>query len=143
MSESKLQELIHGVGLYKSKARSIKNLSEILLDNYDGIVPTDFNSLIKLPGVGRKTANVVMSVAFNLPGLGVDTHVQRVSNRLGLVKENNPNKTEKELKEIIPIDYWSKAHHLLIFHGRKICTSRNPNCPNCPVNDLCKKVLNN
>jgi len=141
MDETELQELIHGVGLYKSKAKNIKNLSRILLENFAGEVPSDFASLIKLPGVGRKTANVIMSVAFDLPGLGVDTHVQRVSNRLGLVAENNPDKTEKALKTIIPIDYWSKAHHLLIFHGRKVCKSRKPNCPECILNNLCQKIL--
>lgn len=143
MDETELQELIHGVGLYKSKAMNIKNLSRILLENFQGEVPSDFDSLIKLPGVGRKTANVIMSVAFDLPGLGVDTHVQRVSNRLGLVAERNPDKTEKALKAIIPINHWSKAHHLLIFHGRKICMSRKPNCPQCVINNLCKKVLDN
>ncbi len=136
-----IEELIHGVGLYKGKARNIKELSRILLEKYDGEVPGDFEALIELPGVGRKTANVVMAVAFNQPGLGVDTHVQRVANRIGMVKTKNPDQTEKELKAIIPIDRWSHAHHLLIFHGRKTCLARKPNCSNCVLESLCQKNI--
>jgi endonuclease-3 len=136
-----LEELVHGVGLYKGKAKNIKNLSKIILGKYDGQVPSEFNDLLELPGVGRKTANVVISVAFKQPGLGVDTHVQRVANRLGLVCTTNPDKTEQELKTIIPIDWWSKAHHLLIFHGRKICLARKANCSDCVLQTLCLKGL--
>ncbi len=135
-----LEELIHGVGLNKSKAKHIKGLSGILLEKYRGEVPADFNALLELPGVGRKTANVMMSVGFDQPGLGVDTHVQRVSNRLGLVKETNPEKTEKGLKAIIPINHWSKAHHLFIFHGREVCRARKPDCIHCVLEDICQKV---
>jgi len=135
-----LEELIHGVGLNKGKAKHIKSLSGILLEKYRGEVPADFDSLLELPGVGRKTANVMLSVGFDQPGLGVDTHVQRVSNRLGLVKETNPDKTEKALKAIIPIDHWSKAHHLFIFHGRKVCLARKPDCAQCILEDICQKV---
>ncbi|MDD3024765.1 MAG: endonuclease III [Syntrophomonadaceae bacterium] len=137
----KLEELVHGVGLYKGKAKNIKNLSKILLEKYAGQVPSEFNALMELPGVGRKTANVMISVAFKQPGLGVDTHVQRVANRLGLVKTKNPDQTEKELKAIIPVDLWSKAHHLFIFHGRKRCMSRRPNCTQCVLENLCLKVV--
>ncbi|PKM76334.1 MAG: endonuclease III [Firmicutes bacterium HGW-Firmicutes-15] len=138
-----MEELVHGVGLYKGKAKNLKNLSEILLKKFDGKVPSDFNALMELPGVGRKTANVIMSVAFNQPGLGVDTHVQRVANRLGLVTTKNPDQTENQLKAIIPVDLWSKAHHQFIFHGRKTCMARKPNCSQCVLGNLCKKVLDN
>lgn len=136
-----MEELVHGVGLYKGKAKNIKNLSKILLEKYDGQVPSDFSALMELPGVGRKTANVMMSVAFKQPGLGVDTHVQRVANRIGMVSEKNPDRTEKALKAIIPVDLWSQAHHLLIFHGRKICLARKPNCPQCVLETLCQKLF--
>jgi endonuclease-3 len=135
-----IEKLIHGVGLYKGKANNIKDLSRILLEKHNGQVPSDFNDLIQLPGVGRKTANVMMSVGFNQPGLGVDTHVQRVANRIGIVKTKNPDHTEKELKAILPMDSWSKAHHLLIFHGRKICLARNPKCSVCVLETLCQKI---
>jgi endonuclease-3 len=135
-----LQDLIHGVGLNKGKAKNIKRLSSILLEEYQSQVPSDFASLMELPGVGSKTANVMMSVGFNKPGLGVDTHVLRVSNRLGLVREKSADKTEKALKAIIPIDLWSQAHHLFIFHGRKICIARKPNCNQCVLEDICQKA---
>lgn len=138
---SEIEGLVHGVGLYKGKAKNIKDLSRILIEKYDGQVPSDFRNLIQLPGVGRKTANVVMSVAFNQPGLGVDTHVQRVANRIGIVRTKNPDQTERELKAIIPMDLWSHAHHLLIFHGRKICLARKPNCLSCVLESLCQKVF--
>lgn len=137
MDLEQLEEAIRGVGLYKGKARSIQNISRILLEKYDGRVPGDFNKLLELPGVGRKTANVIMSVGFNQPGLGVDTHVQRVTNRLGLVHETNPDKTELALKAIIPIDCWSQSHHLFIFHGRRVCTARKPKCFQCVLQDIC------
>jgi len=138
-----LEGLIRGVGLYKNKARSIKHLSQVLLDKFEGKVPGDLGSLLELPGVGRKTANVMLSVGFALPGLGIDTHVQRVSKRLGLTDEKNPDKIEKALKDIIPISQWSRAHHLFIFHGRKICTARKPKCSQCNIEKDCQKVLDN
>jgi endonuclease-3 len=141
MEVAEMEELIHGVGLYKGKARNIINLSKILLEKYNGRVPSDFSSLLELPGVGRKTANVIMSVAFKQPGLGVDTHVQRVANRIGMVSEKTPDKTEKALKAIITVDLWSQAHHLLIYHGRKICLARKPNCSNCVLETVCQKLI--
>ena len=110
-----LEEAIRGVGLYRTKASNIQKMAHILLEKYQGQVPDDFDELMKLPGIGRKTANVMMSVGFGQPGLGVDTHVHRVSNRLGLVEEKTPDKTELALKAIIPRRRWSQAHHLLIF----------------------------
>ena len=136
-----LEERIKGVGIYKNKAKNIKNLSIILLEKYEGEVPGDFDALLELPGVGRKSANVVLTVAFNRPGLGVDTHVQRVTNRLGLVQEKNPERTEKALKALLPMELWSISHHLFIFHGRQVCKARHPACENCCVEDCCLKVL--
>lgn len=136
-----LEQYIKGVGLYHNKAKSIKALASIIMEEYSGQVPSEFEELLKLPGVGRKTANVIVAVGFKKPGLGVDTHVQRVANRLGLVKEKSAEKTEIALKKIIPIDWWTKAHHLLIFHGRRVCKARKPLCSACVVNDLCKKVF--
>lgn len=136
-----LEDAIRGVGLYKAKARSIQNISRILVEKYQGQVPDNFDDLLQLPGIGRKTANVILSVGFNQPGLGVDTHVHRVSNRLGLVKEQYPDKTELILKSIIPRKNWSQAHHLLIFHGRRICTARKPKCSDCILESLCPKNL--
>lgn len=141
MDINELEERIKGVGLYKNKAKNIKNLSVILLEKYAGEVPGDFDALIDLPGVGRKSANVVLSVAFNLPGLGVDTHVQRVSNRIGIVCEKTPDKTEKALKALIPRELWSQSHHLLIFHGRQICKARKPACQNCCIEACCQKII--
>ncbi len=141
MDINELEERIKGVGLYKNKAKNIKNLSTLLLENYAGEVPSDFNALINLPGVGRKSANVVLSVAFKLPGLGVDTHVQRVSNRIGIVSEKTPDKTEKALKAIIPRELWSQSHHLLIFHGRRVCKARKPDCPHCCIEAYCQKII--
>ncbi len=134
---AELEERIKGVGLYKNKAKNIKNLSGVLLEKYAGEVPGDFDALIDLPGVGRKSANVVLSVAFNQPGLGVDTHVQRVANRIGIVNEKTPEKTEKALKAIIPRELWSISHHLLIFHGRRVCRARRPDCEHCCIEADC------
>lgn len=136
-----LEEMIRQVGLYKSKAKSIKGMAEILIAEYNGKVPDSMEELLKLPGVGRKTANVVLAVGFDKPGLGVDTHVHRVTNRIGLVKTKNPVMTEMNLKELIPVDNWGKAHHLFIFHGRKVCKARKPECSRCVIKDLCDKNL--
>ena len=141
MDINELEAHIKGVGLYKNKAKNIKNLSIILLEKYAGEVPGDFDSLIDLPGVGRKSANVVLSVAFNLPGLGVDTHVQRVSNRIGIVSEKTPDKTEIALKAVIPRELWSQSHHLLIFHGRQVCKARKPDCQHCCIEADCQKEI--
>ncbi|MEA4927003.1 MAG: endonuclease III [Syntrophomonadaceae bacterium] len=140
MDLAELEAYIRGVGLYKVKAGNLQKLSRMLLDQYGGEVPADFDALLKLPGVGRKTANVMMAVGFNQPGLGVDTHVQRVTNRLGLVNESHPDKTELALKAIIPRTLWSKSHHLFIFHGRRVCTARKPDCAHCVLEDLCPKI---
>jgi endonuclease III len=137
---TELEALIRGVGLYKNKARNIKSISQILLDKYQGQIPADMDSLLTLPGIGRKSANVVLSVGFDQPGLGVDTHVHRVSNRVGLVKAKNPHETEAQLKAVIPREDWSLAHHLFIFHGRQVCRARSPRCDDCAIAPLCERI---
>lgn len=136
-----LEDFVKGVGLFRNKARHVKALSQILVERYRGEVPHSFEELVDLPGVGRKSANVVMAVGFGQPGLGVDTHVHRVSNRLGLVDAKQPHHTESRLKAQIPRKRWSKAHHLLISHGRTICKARAPQCASCPVESLCAKNI--
>ena len=137
-----LEELIRGVGLFRTKARNIKKLAQIINEQYKGKVPDEFDELLKLPGVGRKSANVIMAVGFNQPGLGVDTHVHRVVNRIGLVSAKNPEKTELGLKQLIPEKLWGEAHHIFIAHGRQICKARNPKCQECIINKECRKIIN-
>lgn len=135
-----IESYIHSIGLYRNKARSIKKLSQALMDEYDGKVPSGMKQLTSLPGVGRKTANVVRSVAFNIPSLAVDTHVNRVSKRLGLAKYDDPlEKVEAKLKRKIDRNRWNQAHHDLIFFGRYLCHSRNPKCDLCPFTSICRK----
>jgi len=138
---SELKEMIRGVGLYRNKAENIKKLSIMLMEEFNGQIPQDFDSLMRLPGIGRKSANVILSVGFNKPGLGVDTHVHRVANRLGLVTENRPEKTEFKLKRLLPEEKWGQAHYLLIYHGRSVCRARKPECNKCVVEELCKKII--
>ena len=127
--------------MYKNKAKNIQAMSKKLIEEYGGEVPAELDELIKLPGVGRKTANVVLAVGFGLPGLGVDTHVKRVANRLGLVHTQNAEKVEKELKALIPQEMWSKSHHLLIWHGRRVCKAVHRNAGSvCWI--LCAPKLN-
>lgn len=137
LSIEEISKEIKSCGLYKSKAQKIKDTSEQLCELYNGEVPDTLEKLIKLPGVGRKTAGVVLSNAFNHPAIAVDTHVFRVSNRIGIVDESNPQKTEFALMEAIPKERWSHSHHVLIFHGRRMCKARNPECENCPIKDDC------
>ena len=144
LTEVELGEKIRSCGFYKVKSKNILATSRIILDEFNGQVPDTMEELITLPGVGRKTANVVLSNAFNVPAIAVDTHVFRVSNRIGLANSKNVLDTEKDLMNNINKEMWSKAHHLLIFHGRRICKARNPLCEECPVNNNCiyyKEVL--
>lgn len=138
---SELEELIKGVGIYRNKAKNIQALARVIIEEYAGHIPETLEELIKLPGVGRKTANVYLAVGLNKPGLGVDTHVLRVANRIGLVATKNPTQTEMALKKEIPHTRWGEAHHLLIFHGRKVCKARKPNCQLCSIARLCEKNL--
>ena len=138
--EADLQELLRRIGMYKTKARNIKKLSEKLAAEFGGQVPEDQKLLESLPGVGRKTGNVVMAVGFGHQRIAVDTHVFRVSNRIGLVSEKDVLKTELALMEVLPEERWTEAHHSLIFHGRRCCDARKPKCEECPIAHICKKV---
>jgi endonuclease-3 len=134
----RVAEIIKTIGMYKTKSKRIIDQAKALMENYDGEVPEDDDLLVKLPGVGRKTANVVMAVGFGHQRIAVDTHVFRVSNRIGLAQADNVEKTEEQLKKNLPEGRWSLAHHLLIFHGRYCCSARKPECGRCPVSSLCK-----
>ena len=125
-----------------SKAKNIIETCKIISREYGGEVPADRDALQALPGVGRKTANVVLSNAFGVPALAVDTHVFRVANRIGLAHAKNVELTEQQLLEVIPEEYWSIAHHWLIWHGRKICSARKPNCDGCPLKEECEFITN-
>ena len=133
----KIKKMIKRIGLFNMKAKSLYNLSKILVEKHQSKVPNNFDDLINLPGVGRKTANVVLNAAFNKPTVAVDTHVFRVSNRTGLTKGKNPNQVEEQLLKILPNKYLKKAHHLILLHGRYICKSRNPYCTQCVINKIC------
>ncbi len=132
-----LQEEIKSCGLFKNKSKNIIEASKVLIEKYEGEVPANREALMMLPGVGRKTANVVLSNAFNQDAIAVDTHVFRVANRLGLASSKNVLETEKQLMAVIPQKKWSDAHHWLIFHGRHTCASRNPKCYQCLLKDFC------
>lgn len=135
-----VSEFIKRIGMYKTKSKNIIGIAKGLSENHGGEVPQDFDALVKLPGVGRKTANVVLSVGFGEQHIAVDTHVFRVSNRIGLVKADNVLKTEEGLMKAVPYDRWSESHHSLIFHGRNCCHARKPDCENCCIKSLCKRV---
>jgi endonuclease III len=137
-----LQEDIKELGLFRTKSENIIATSKILLAEYHGQVPHSQDELVKLPGVGRKTANVVVSNAFDVPAVAVDTHVSRVSNRLGMADSQNPLEIEKQICSRLPEAVWTQAHHLLIFHGRQICHARKPECEICPVSSYCKYYKN-
>jgi endonuclease-3 len=137
MGLEQLEEEIHDCGLFRSKAKNIMATCRTLVEEFGGEVPEDFDTLLKLPGVGRKTANVVSSVAFNRPAIAVDTHVFRIANRLKLATGETPMEVEQGLMKAIPRDKWSEAHHWLIWHGRKICKARKPLCDQCPLAQVC------
>ncbi|MEE1059732.1 MAG: endonuclease III [Treponema sp.] len=138
LGEDNLISYIKSIGLYKSKAKHIIELSKMLISEFDSKIPDNLEDLIKLPGVGRKTANVVLNVLFNKPTMPVDTHLLRISPKIGLAQGSTPLEIEKSLCARIPQEYMNHAHHWLILHGRYICTARNPHCENCIINDICK-----
>jgi endonuclease-3 len=138
LGTAKIKKMIKSIGLFNMKAKNLYNLSKILVEKYQSKVPNNFEDLINLPGVGRKTANVVLNAAFNKPTIAVDTHVFRVSNRTGLTKGKNPNQVEEQLLKILPNKYLKKAHHLILLHGRYTCKSRNPLCIKCVINKICR-----
>lgn len=137
LSQAELEKEIHDCGLYRAKAKNLLGMCHMLISRYGGKVPEDFDELVKLPGVGRKTANVVRSVAFGCPAIAVDTHVFRVSNRLKLSVGDTPDQVEEGLKKVIPMRNWSNAHHWLIWHGRRVCHARRPSCETCFLADVC------
>ena len=132
-----LEKDIFSTGFYRQKARSIKACCEALVKNHNSKVPADFNELVKLPGVGRKTASVIAGNAFGIPAIAVDTHVKRLSNLLGFINSQNPDKIEMRLKELLPENYWTNSSHWLATHGRKICIANRPKCNDCVLAELC------
>ena len=139
-----LEEIIHPCGFYKNKAKNIKACSQKLIEEYNGIVPQDMESLQSLPGVGRKSANVIMLEAFHNPqGIAVDTHAKRISNKMGFSKQTEPEKIEQDLLKQIPKEYYYDVNHLFVWHGRNICIARNPKCSDCPVKKYCKEYTKN
>ena len=137
LGQSELEKIIKPCGFFKTKAKHIIGTAKILLESFGGKVPDNFDELIKLPGVGRKTANVVISVAFKKPAIAVDTHAFRLANRLQLATGQTPLEVELGLQKIIPREKWSDAHHWLIWHGREICKARSPKCEICPLKKIC------
>ena len=140
LSEKQIQELIYPVGFYKTKAERIKELSKTLIENYGEKVPENIDELLKLKGVGRKTANIVLVYGHHKTGLPIDTHCNRIPNRIGWVKTKTPDETEKELRKILPKKYWYDFNHLFVGFGQTICVPISPFCSKCPINNYCKKI---
>jgi len=140
LSPEEIEKLIYPVGFFRTKSRRIPQLARILIDKYQGKVPDTLNELLKLPGVGRKTANLVITIGFGKPGICVDTHVHRISNRFGYVNTKSPPETEFALREKLPKEWWIIYNDLLVTLGQNICFPRSPNCGVCPLNKLCEKV---
>jgi endonuclease III len=140
LSEEQIAELIYPVGFYRNKARSIREICALLLERYNGEVPADLDALLTLPGVGRKTANLVVTIGFNLPGICVDTHVHRISNRWGYIQTKTPEETEFALRDKLPLPYWNVINGLLVTLGQNICHPTSPRCSMCPVAPYCARV---
>ncbi len=136
----KLETLIFPVGFYRTKARMLKKLPEAVNRLYDGSIPSTVEELVNLPGVGRKTANLVVTEAFDKPGICVDVHVHRISNRLGLLKTRTPAETEQVLRKILPRKYWKTWNRNLVAFGQTLCLPRHPHCPGCPIHDSCRRI---
>jgi len=137
LGEDQIREHIKTIGLFNAKAKNVLKLSQILIEEHNSIVPADRDALVKLPGVGRKTANVVLNMAFGMPTIAVDTHIFRVGNRTKMAPGKNVDQVEALLEKRVPDEFKLHCHHWLILHGRYICKARKPDCPNCPVSDLC------
>jgi endonuclease-3 len=137
LGEAQVRDYVKTIGLFNTKAKNVIALSRILIDEHGGEVPRNREALEKLPGVGRKTANVVLNIAFGVPTIAVDTHIFRLGNRTGIAPGKNVLEVERKLEKVVPKKYMLHAHHWLILHGRYICKARKPDCPACPVNDLC------
>ncbi len=143
MSAADIEPYIKSIGLFRYKSRYLAEASRIIVVEHYGEIPADFDELVKLPGVGRKTANVIISGAFGQPAIAVDTHVFRVSRRLGLAGGNKVEQVEEQLKEVIPVSDWSVTHHRLITHGRQVCHARSPECQSCFLAGLCSQNSDN
>lgn len=137
IDQGELEQILRRIGMYKTKAKNVKGLAQIIHEQYGGEVPGDYDQLIALPGVGRKTANVVLANGFGQQRIAVDTHVFRVSNRIGLVREKDVLKTELALMKVLPESTWTQMHHALIWHGRRVCDARKPQCDTCSIQHLC------
>ena len=133
----KLEEQIRSTGFYKQKAKNIKSMCQALVERYGGEAPGTLDELVELPGVGRKTANLVLSEVYGIPGVIVDTHVKRLTNRIGLTTETDPVKIEFDLMDYVPEEHWAYLSDLLIWHGRRTCPAKKPRCPDCVIRDLC------
>ncbi len=140
LGEERVRDYIKTIGLYRNKAKNVIALSQMLVDEFGSEVPKTREELVRLPGVGRKTANVVMSMAFGIPTMAVDTHIFRIANRLGLAPGKTPDEVEEQLMRLIPEDYLYHAHHWLILHGRYCCKARKPDCQACVIADICKSA---
>ena len=140
ITDEKLQELIYPVGFYRNKTKTIKNTAKIIIENYGGKVPDSIDELLKIKGIGRKTANLVVTEGFGKPGICVDTHVHRISNRLGIVKTRHPDETETALRAILPKEYWIIFNMLLVTFGKNICNPVSPRCSICPIAHLCQRI---
>ncbi|MGV4301423.1 endonuclease III [Trueperella pyogenes] len=134
---SELEEILHPLGFFRAKARSLSGVGRALVEVHDGVVPRTLEELVALPGVGRKTANVVLGNAFGVPGITVDTHVGRLTRRWGWTKQTDPVKAERELMDVMPREEWTMDCHRIIFHGRQVCHSRRPECGACVLADVC------
>ncbi len=138
MSVEEIEKLIRGVGFYKEKAKKLKKLGEMLVKEYNSKVPDRLEELLKLPGVGRKVANVVLAEAFNREAIAVDTHVHRISNRLGIVNTKTPEETEEELKKVVPREYWRRVNKAMVGFGQTVCKPVKPRCNECKLVEICK-----
>ncbi len=140
LKKEEIEAAIYPVGFYKRKAGQILGICRVLVERYDSRVPDELEELLKLRGVGRKTANIVITRGYNKPGIAVDTHVHRISNRLGLVETKSPNQTEFALRKTLPKRYWTVFNSLLVMHGKTICTPVSPKCSICPITEYCKRI---
>jgi len=140
LSNENLEKIIYPVGFYRNKARTLKNVSRIIIEKYHGEVPDNLDELLTIKGVGRKTANLVVTEAYGKPGICVDTHVHRISNRLGVVSSKNPHQTEDVLRKVLPKKYWIIYNTLLVAFGRRTCQPVSPRCSQCPITYLCQKI---
>lgn len=138
LSQDELEQKIHSCGFFHNKAKHILDMSKDLIEKFNGDVPSDKQQLMSLAGVGEKTANVVLAVGFNIPAIAVDTHVFRVSNRLGLANASDVTQTQKQLEKVLPKEMWIKFHYALVLHGRYVCKSQSPNCDGCGLKNYCK-----